>query len=760
MLDSELSSHFSESTSLLDSQLNSTALENIPFGLPFEDSDSLALVPNLNYGWDEVAPCIAVSLPAEVDTGSIFTDSRHIARETAISFDELTDDISTGIVVDGLTGTITQSWLNETTFEANDSLTQATNTLLNANTPDSATFEGEIGDNGGVSAGLDVDMYAVQMNAGDTLTVDVDTVDMYFFPVLDSGLRLFDAAGNELLFNDDQAAPDELAWSADPYLTFTAAAAGNYYIGVSGSGNFEYDPFTSGSGLGEGSTGSYTINFSLATVPPEANDTLTTAMLTGLTTNTPGTVNYTGAIGDNPDFSPALDVDIYTVQLNAGETLIADLDVATDAFLDAGFRLFDALGNEVAFNDNGAASDETISYDPFLAFTAIATGNYFLGVSGFDNFTYDPFIAGSGDGGSTGEYTLTLTLSPDIGDTIPTAYDIGLSSDNPEAMTITSTIGDNPLLSPGLDVDVFSFQLNQGDMVEIDLDFVDSANALDDSVLILFDEQGNELGYSDADSAPDDDGFSWESYIRYMATETGTYYVGVSGYSNTWYDPFTPGSGWEAWSTGDYQLNFVIDTEVEPEAIGDTIPDAYDTGLSSDNPDTFTITSTIGDNLAFAPGLDVDFFSFQLDQGDMVEIDLDFVDSANALDDSVLILFDEQGNELGYSDADSAPDEDGFSWESYIDFIAAETGTYYVGVSGYDNYWYDPFTPGSGWAAWSTGDYELTMSITQSPFDPDSAFSGLYGYGMVDAAAAVAAALGTDAETEVADLGEIYGAWI
>lgn len=132
---------------------------------------------------------------------------------------------------------------------------------------------------------------------------------------------------------------------------------------------------------------------------------------------------------------------------------------------------------------------------------------------------------------------------------------------------------------------------------------------------------------------------------------------------------------------------------------GDTIPTARSSNLSSDNPDTVSTVSNIG------RGNDVDFYSFQLDAGDTVRIDID----STSLD-SVLRLFDSEGNQVAFSDDDPAPGES-FSSESYIEFTASESDTYYVGVSGFANLLYDPFRPTFGSDS-STGFYAISADIT------------------------------------------------
>ncbi|MGB3533713.1 MAG: pre-peptidase C-terminal domain-containing protein [Microcoleaceae cyanobacterium] len=110
----------------------------------------------------------------------------------------------------------------------------------------------------------DVDFYAFNLEAGQTVTLDIDSEtflapEVYgtvLFPALeeisqqpDSELRLFDGLGNELAANNDGAAPDE-EFSRDPFIEYTATESGTYYVAVSQLGNSNYDPFTIRSGSG------------------------------------------------------------------------------------------------------------------------------------------------------------------------------------------------------------------------------------------------------------------------------------------------------------------------------------------------------------------------------------------------------------------------------------------------------------------------------------------------------------------------------
>ena len=116
-----------------------------------------------------------------------------------------------------------------------------------------------------------VDLYAVSLQAGDEVAVDVST------PAgssLQAALRIFDGGGRQLAFQENQNP------GADTVLTFDALAAGTYYVGVSSNGNYSYDPNTSNSGSGGLTAGSYTLTLDLSSIlVPEgpSNYTLATA---------------------------------------------------------------------------------------------------------------------------------------------------------------------------------------------------------------------------------------------------------------------------------------------------------------------------------------------------------------------------------------------------------------------------------------------------------------------------------------------------
>jgi len=161
----------------------------------------------------------------------------------------------------------------------------------------------------------------------------------------------------------------------------------------------------------------------------EPNDTTFDALDTGIGSGIT-TFTGTGTIGDTAN--DANDVDMFVVDLAAGQTINVDIDAnQIGSPLDPIITEFDSQGQILDSND------DFDGLDSFLQFTAATSGLHYIGVSSFANFAgtsfggfffggYSPFIEGSGTNGfSTGDYTLhvtsagstfALTESKDFGD--------------------------------------------------------------------------------------------------------------------------------------------------------------------------------------------------------------------------------------------------------------------------------------------------------------------------------------------------------
>jgi hypothetical protein len=234
--------------------------------------------------------------------------------------------------------------------------------------------------------------------------------------MLDSALRLFDASGRELAFNDDGAAEFESEVTVDPVIDYTFKTAGTYFVGVSGTGNDSYNAISGFGDVNASSTGKYKL-IATKLPPPDPNDQIGEAEHVNVEDFITGKIEAAG------------DVDMFAFDVLAGTML--SFDVEQDAILGPGdtiLRLFDKDGNELAFSDDNSAPDEDDASNMFgesyLDFTFEEDGTYYVAVSGGrttsgvldkGNFDYDPMSGQDDHPGSIGRYGLRITDSASYG---------------------------------------------------------------------------------------------------------------------------------------------------------------------------------------------------------------------------------------------------------------------------------------------------------------------------------------------------------
>lgn len=162
-----------------------------------------------------------------------------------------------------------------------------------------------------------------------------------------------------------------------------------------------------------------------------------------------------------------------------------------------------------------------------------------------------------------GTHTLTFEFTSDGTVTYEGAYidDILLVGNDPNdqiseatsigAMTQTRTFTDQ--LNSPTDVDMVSFTVSAGQRISFDIDRPSGSTL--DSVLRLFDSSGNQLpaGFNDDGRGPGEP-VTFESYLEYSFTNSGTFYVGVSSYPNTNYSSAAGTNDATGSSTGSYVL--------------------------------------------------------------------------------------------------------------------------------------------------------------------------------------------------------------
>jgi Subtilase family/Repeat of unknown function (DUF5648)/Bacterial pre-peptidase C-terminal domain len=146
------------------------------------------------------------------------------------------------------------------------------------------------------------------------------------------------------------------------------------------------------------------------TVSSDPNGTIAGAFIgPSLDGSTVEAMSGTIGIDNNEVYVGDTDVDIFRFEVTSPGIVTIKLgsDPENPDDFDTYLRLFDDSGNELAFNDDFGIDDSTLfsSLDINLQ-----PGTYYTGVSGFENYAYDPHVAGSGVSGETGNYSLQFSL--------------------------------------------------------------------------------------------------------------------------------------------------------------------------------------------------------------------------------------------------------------------------------------------------------------------------------------------------------------
>ena len=585
----------------------------------------------------------------------------------------------------------------------------------------SANANGKSLTDGAIELESDADIFKVELAEGEglKLRVNAKTIDSK----LDSYLRIFDEEGNEVAFDDNSLNnpgenPTDI--TTDSTIDFVPPTPGEYFIGVSSAGNFDYDVVNGDTNLNLSpnngfSTGDYQLQANIVEVVPDEDIDNTIAEAIDSEINSSG--ERKGVIAGTID--PELDVDVFQIQLDEGDGVYLDLDAAVlDSELNSFLRVFDSEGNELTFDDNDDANfTGDLGLDSAIAFAPSTPGEYFIGVSASGNFDYDVvngrtnFSSNVTSPFSTiGDYELKIDIANIIADedtdnTISEAIESNISSTGETSAILTETI------DTASDIDLYKFQLDAGEGIRLDINAASQESDLD-SYLRLFDFEGNELAFDDDDDrniAADDT--TADSLLNFVADTSGEYYLGVSSEGNATYDPISGSNNFSnttGFSTGDYELSLAISPVIADEDPDNTISEAVNTGITPTGERSTTIDNVI------ASTSDVDIYQFKLNQGDTITLDIDAAIQDSDLD-SVLRLFDSSGNEIVNND-DGVADDETSSTDSLIDFTAEIDGEYYVGVSSFANFEYDPINGSTNFSndlGTSFGDYDLTISIAE-----------------------------------------------
>ncbi|MCA9152594.1 MAG: PPC domain-containing protein, partial [Planctomycetales bacterium] len=206
-------------------------------------------------------------------------------------------------------------------------------------------------------------------------------------------------ANDSALLGPDNSQLTSASLTADSYpsLAYDFDVDQVVYVSVAGFGNTTYDVLTGGDKDVASSVGRYLLQVSAVPSSFDGDDQIDEAIeLVGL-----------GNIAAALDF--AGDVDLYAIDVVAGQILEFDLDVS-DPLLDLRLTLFDESGNLMASVDDalGNGSEGSI-WEAYLSFTFSESGRYYLGVSSAANDGFS-IVTGLGDvGAMVGSYQLFVS---------------------------------------------------------------------------------------------------------------------------------------------------------------------------------------------------------------------------------------------------------------------------------------------------------------------------------------------------------------
>ncbi len=568
----------------------------------------------------------------------------------------------------------------------------------------------------------DVDLVRVELTQFGTLAVRVGP-NANAPRDFDSYLRIFSENGTELVANNNEGSGS--SWSA----LVLDLAAGTYYLGVSGNANTGYDPNTAGSGA-SGSTGNYTLLVALDN--SDNSGTIGGAGKSELGDyRHPLTID--GVIGsDEGVATEKADVDIFSFFAPDAGTMLINLNSPYDTdFVDTYVRVFDENGVQIGANDNGLALDilgkaservsgpqvlsiatgERVGHtsDSFLRFTVTRGQTIYVGISHPSNKIYDPLDPADRPATSpTGRYQLQVQfINNDANGAIPQSLDgsaiplpvVGqpgtIGFDGVPGQSTPREVGDR-------DVDMVKIQPTADGILEIDIDSfsIFDVDTAVDTVLYLFDGDGNLLAVSDDTDATTLGGL--DPLLRYRVKAGETYYAAVVGFGNEGFDPYLLGSG-SSGETGSYEYNQQLlplseEGSFIDNAIGDGAVRTIGVGANLDE--------SIGDDNNYSTGAgDVDVYTFVPTSSGDFEFKTLTNNTFSA--DTLVRLFDSAGREIAYND-----NADATTTASTLRQTLTAGQTYYLVVSGASptarNY--DPLR-GTGASAGSSGAYTLVVGV-------------------------------------------------
>lgn len=404
-----------------------------------------------------------------------------------------------------------------------------------------------IGD--GVNPGTDVDIFRIYVSGPSLISLAVRARSLPVYSGLDSYLRIFDSGGVEIAKNDNFE-------GLDSKLQVFVGGAGDFYIAVSAYPNTAYLPDTEAGRTPSGSSGVYALDIAVATSGPQVITRSGTAPLP---------IPVLGDITSTINVTDGRSITDLTISLSIAHTFDSDLFITITGPGGETITLFNRRGGaghnltSTVFSDDAptpiaaGAAPFTGAFRPEQALTPFknrtAQGLWTLRVQDLKPL----------DSGSLDAWSITFTHINDItgpfelNDTTFLATDSGIDTNG--AATFQAFVGDGAF---GLrDVDLFRFVAGAGTTITAST-IVTSGSVK--TILRLFDATGNEIRADRRHAVT-------TNLVNFVVASAGTYYVGVSGGSNSAnpgdlgnhdYIPAEGGSGSPSDATGEYTLTISV----------------------------------------------------------------------------------------------------------------------------------------------------------------------------------------------------------
>jgi len=216
------------------------------------------------------------------------------------------------------------------------------------------------------------------------------------------------------------------------------------------------------------------------------------------------TAEFTGAAVEG-EFSPAGDVDWYRMRVEQGQRYSVTLDgvpAADGNAVDPVLTIYDAEGNQLAFND-----DANASLNAALRFSPQQSGEVFVEARAYGEQ-------------ETGRYTLAATSAPTPPDSV--GNDV-----NTRARIAAGRPVSGQLEFEG-DADWYRFSARTGQRYRITLEGAEGGEPLGDPLLRVLDREGNELAMND------DSELGLNSALDFTPQRSGDVFIEARGYADAY----------------------------------------------------------------------------------------------------------------------------------------------------------------------------------------------------------------------------------